>query len=113
MISEWNTNMTNRFVSGWVQCLDESMSIWFNRFTCPGWVFCPRKPHPFGNKYHSASCGLAGIMFVVELVEGKDRPKELPKPVWENKGKTVSLLLRMLSSYFNTGMLSLTRDSVC
>ena len=22
-------------------CLDESMSIWFNRYTCPGWIFCP------------------------------------------------------------------------
>ena len=54
MIAEWNKNMAEVFSSSWVICLDKSMSIWMSRWTCPGWVFCPRKPHPFGNEYHSA-----------------------------------------------------------
>jgi hypothetical protein len=73
MVGAWNANM-KEFIAGWVLCLDESMSIWLNRWTCPGWIFCPRKPHPFGNEYHTACCGLSGIMFSIELVEGKDAP---------------------------------------
>ena len=53
MIAEWNKSMAEAFSPGWVVCLDESMSIWHSRWTCPGWVFCPRKPHPFGNEYHA------------------------------------------------------------
>ena len=52
MVSECNKNMAAVFAAGWVVCLDESMSIWFSRWTCPGWVFCPRKPHDKGNEYH-------------------------------------------------------------
>ena len=44
----------------------------------------PRKPHPFGNEYHSIADGatekgLEGkpIMWRVKLKEGKDRPKKL------------------------------------
>ena len=76
MIKLFNKHMAEVFVPSWVSCLDKSMSIWFNKFTCPGWMFVPRKPHPFGNEYHSICCGLSGVMFAIELVEGKDRPKE-------------------------------------
>ena len=48
----WNKNMAAVFAAGWAVCLDESMSIWHSRWTCPGWVFCPRKPHDKGNEYH-------------------------------------------------------------
>jgi hypothetical protein len=72
MIRAWNENMANHFVAAWVMCLDESMSIWHNKWTCPGWIFCPCKPHPFGNEYHTACCGLCNILFSIEIVEGKD-----------------------------------------
>ena len=72
MVKEWNQNMKDVFTAGWITCLDESMSIWTNRWTCPGYVFCPRKPHPFGNEYHTIACGLCGILFGIEMVEGKD-----------------------------------------
>ena len=36
MVSEWNRNMKEAFVPGWILCLDESMSIWTNRWTCAG-----------------------------------------------------------------------------
>ena len=44
LISAWNEHMQTIFVAAWALCLDESMSFWNNRWTCPGWVFCPRKP---------------------------------------------------------------------
>jgi hypothetical protein len=52
-ICAWNKNVQSFFVAASVLCLDKSMSIWHNQWTCPGWVFCPRKPHPFGNEYHT------------------------------------------------------------
>ena len=77
------------FSSGWVNCLDESMSFWTNQWTCPGWMFVPRKPHPMGNEYHSMCCGLSGIMNSIELVEGKDR-QTTATTAWKNIWNTVS-----------------------
>ena len=113
IVAKWNRNMAKIFIVGWVLCLDESMSIWHNRYTCPGWVFCPRKPHPFGNEYHSACCGITGIMFVIEMVEGKDRPPDLGPALFEELGKTAGLLLRMLQSIFNTGRYVVLDSGFC
>eukprot|EP00804_Cyclotella_cryptica_P001276 CCRYP_012746-RA/>CCRYP_012746-RA protein AED:0.11 eAED:0.05 QI:0/0/0/1/0/0/2/0/143 len=77
LVIAFNSHMASIFFSSWVICLDESMSTWFNRWTCPGWVYCPMKHHPFGNKYHTAGCAESGIMFAMELVEGKDRSQDL------------------------------------
>jgi hypothetical protein len=63
MVTAWNEHMRSFFSAGWAVCLDESILIWFSRLTCPGWVFCPLKLHPFGNEYHMACCGLLGILF--------------------------------------------------
>lgn len=46
MIAAWNENMTECFLPSWVSCLDESMSPWTTQWTCPGWMFVPRKPRP-------------------------------------------------------------------
>ena len=114
MILEWNQNMATVFSSSWVICLDESMSIWTSRWTCPGWVFCPRKPHPFGNEYHSACCGITGIMFSVEMVEGKDRPRQLGIPEFQSDhGKTGGLLLCLLKSYFSSGRYVVLDSGFC
>ena len=43
-VKAWNDNMKTNFSPSWIVCLDESMSLWTNMFTCPGFVFCPRKP---------------------------------------------------------------------
>ena len=94
MIIAWNANMVAVFAAAWVVCLDESMLIWHDRWICPGWVFCPCKPHTFGNEYHSARCA---------LVCDKDHPKDLGKPQYEELGKMVGLLVQMLSSVFTTG----------
>ncbi len=95
MIKAWNDHMAAIFLAGWVICLDESMSIWHNKWTCPGWIFCLRKPHPFGNKYHTACCAVSNIMVLIELVEGEDAPPQIRKQ-YEQYGKTAGLLLRML-----------------
>ncbi|KAL7484030.1 hypothetical protein ACHAW6_009672 [Cyclotella cf. meneghiniana] len=50
------------------------MTIWQSMWMCPGWVFCPQKPHPFGNKYHTICCAKSGILFDFEIVEGTDHP---------------------------------------
>mmetsp|Transcript_27068 Transcript_27068/g.62251 ORF Transcript_27068/g.62251 Transcript_27068/m.62251 type:complete len:105 (+) Transcript_27068:506-820(+) len=78
MVEEWNSNMKLNFRPGWVTCLDESMMIWTNKWTCPGWMFVLRKPNPFGNKWHTICCGLSSILFSVLLVEGKDKPRQMP-----------------------------------
>ena len=99
-------------VAAWALCLDESMSIWNNRWTCPGWVFCPRKPWPFGNEYHTACCGLSGIMFVMEMVEGKDHPPQVAER-YSELGKTTGLLMRMLQSYFTSGWCVVLDSNFC
>ncbi|KAL7502075.1 hypothetical protein ACHAXN_000162, partial [Cyclotella atomus] len=113
MILQWNQNMAEVFAARWVKCLDKSMSIWTNRWTCLGWVFRPRKPWPFGNEYHSAFCALCGLMFSIELVEGKDRPAQLRNQKYDAYGKTAGLLLRMLETYFASGRYAVLDSGFC
>ena len=63
-IMEWVGHMHNKFRSGRITSLDDSMHIWFNLWTCPGWIFVLQNPHPFGNKYHTIDCVLTGILLV-------------------------------------------------
>jgi Transposase IS4 len=111
LIDAWNSNMTATFLPSWVSCLDESMSPWTTRHTCPGWMFVPRKPKPFGNEYHSVCCGLSGLMWGVELVEGKDSPPESRVP--EPFGKTCGLLLRMCQPIVGRGMVVILDSGFC
>jgi hypothetical protein len=76
LISAWNKNMQDIYVPSWVSCLDESMSIWNMRWSCPGYVFCPRKPHPVGNEYHTIADGFTTILYATEIVMGKDKPDD-------------------------------------
>ncbi|KAL3782157.1 hypothetical protein HJC23_004520 [Cyclotella cryptica] len=85
LMDEWRRNMKEIFYPSWALCLDESMSIWMNRYTCPGWVFCPRKPHPFGNEYHTICCAESGILFDFETSEGNDHPREMPAAEFADK----------------------------
>ena len=55
------------------------MMIWTNKFG-PGWVVLPRKPHPFGNEWHTICCSMSVVVFFVDLVERKDLPKERGDP---------------------------------
>ncbi len=105
MVNLWNENMLTFFFPSCMVCLDKSMSIWHQQLTCPGWVFCLQKPHPFGNEYHTACFRLSGILFSMEMVEGKDLPPKLGAPEVDVKGggKTGGLLLHLLKSIFYSG----------
>ena len=113
LISQWNHSMTEIFTPGWSCCLDESMPIWCNRLSCPGWVFCFRKSHPWDNEYHSIICGTSGIMFGIEMVKGNHRPKEIPEDPTNAKGNTVGLLLRMCRSIYNSGRVVILDSGFC
>ena len=93
MLQEWNKNMGTNFSPSWINCIDESMSKWVNEFTCPGFMYVPRKPWPFGNEYHDAGCADCDIIWGVDLREGKDRPRNLGNKEFDEMGKTTGILL--------------------
>ena len=114
MINAWNENMVENFSPSWVSCLDNSMFIWFKKFTCPGWIFCFRKPHLFGNDCHSICCRLSGIMYSIESREGKDAPtqKEVD-PEERMKGNTAYLLLQLTKALYATGKVVILDSDFC
>ena len=57
MIDAFNKIYDMEYVLYWLNCLDESMNSFLNNF-CPGFMCVPRKPHPFGNEYHSIADGV-------------------------------------------------------
>ena len=58
----------------------------------------------FGNKCHTACCKLSGILFVVELVEGKAHPCQYGPLEFEDlDNNNVVLLFRMMERYFGSG----------
>lgn len=113
MVELWNANMATIFIASWVVCLDESMSPWLNRWTCPGWIWCPRKPWPFGNEWHSICCAISGIMFAIEILEGKDEPKEVAEQKKNKYGPTVGLLLRMTTAIYHSGRVVVLDSGFC
>lgn len=76
MIDAFNNHYAAQYIPSWLNCLDESMNSWMDKWA-PGFMSVPRKPHPFGNEYHSIADGDDGkaIMWRIKLQEGKDRPK--------------------------------------
>jgi hypothetical protein len=101
------------FIASWVSCLDESMSPWTSRWTCSGWMYVPCKPHPMGNEYHTICCGLSGIMYGLELVEGKDHPNQMPAPAHNNLGATCALFLHLTKTIWSTGKVVILDSGFC
>mmetsp|Transcript_15789 Transcript_15789/g.24035 ORF Transcript_15789/g.24035 Transcript_15789/m.24035 type:complete len:151 (-) Transcript_15789:414-866(-) len=85
LVDAWNKNMSECFSSGYITCLDESMSPWMSQFTCPGFMFVPRKPWLFGNEWYTIACGHSKVMFQVELVKGKDFQRSSPAPIQQSR----------------------------
>ena len=79
--------------------------MWTNKFTCPGFMFVPRKPWPFGKEYHTVCCCSSGIMWGIDLVEGKDHPQQLGIQQYDNFGSTVGLLFRRLAPIYHKGFI--------
>ena len=98
LIYAFNVHMHSVFGPSWITCLDKSMVVYTNEHF-PSWVNVNRKPHPFGNEYHTIACAVSHILFRAKLVETKkDRPKEGPHSEAEfakDVGKKLSLCLQM------------------
>ena len=100
-------------VPGYMNWLDESMSIWTGKFTCPGLMFVAHEPWPFGNEYHTICCCTSGIMRGIDLVEGKDHPRALGQQEFDNMGSTFGLLLQMLAPIFHKGYVVILGSGFC
>jgi hypothetical protein len=82
------------------------------------WV--PRKPHPFGNEYHSIADGDDGkpIMWRVKIVEGKDKPKRANgQPVFPSEfpglGKTATTMLETMKPIHGKGKVVVGDSGFC
>ena len=90
------------------------MSIWNSRCTFPGWILCSWKTDQFGNECHTACCKFFGILFVVELVEGKAHTYQSCTLEFEDLDKNnVVLLFCMMKSYCGTGRYVIIDSGFC
>ena len=103
LVGAYNARMSTNFILGWISCLYESIMICTNKFGT-GWVVLPRKPHTFGNKWHTICCAMSVVVFFVGIVEGKDQPTERGKREFEaDYGETGGLMMRMANPLFVKG----------
>ena len=93
----WNKNMVAHFDRLWVSVLDYSIQEWVDRYTFPGWMFVPRKPHPFRDNYHTVTCAKSKVIYIVEIVEEEDGPRLMGKKELEDKGETTGLVVRIVN----------------
>jgi hypothetical protein len=69
-----NGHLAITFRPSWRNVGDESINSKLDPKNCPGFMCVGRKPHPFGNEYHTNCCAETKIMFFMEIVEGKVSP---------------------------------------
>jgi hypothetical protein len=120
MIDCFNQYYSESNHPSWLNCLDESMSSWLNKF-CPGFMCVPRKPHPFSNEYHSIADGDDGkpIMWRVKIVEGTGRPKKadgrwaFPSEFNARLGKTTTTMLELTKLIHGKGKVVVGGSGFC
>jgi hypothetical protein len=56
MIDAFNIHYPSKYKPSWLSCINKSMNSWLNKF-CLRFMSLSRKPHPFGNKFHSIAGG--------------------------------------------------------
>ena len=99
--------MRKAFVSSRTVCVDKSMVVFNNKYA-PEWITVKRKPYLLGNKYHTTACCDSKVIFWIEIVEGKSKPKE-QGPNAESKfekefeSKIAALVARMTTHIWGTG----------
>ena len=71
--------MRNKFSPSWISCLDESMGKWISKFSYPGFCCVLHQLWPLGNEYHTIACDMSGILYYVDLTEGRNG---LPQGSW-------------------------------
>jgi hypothetical protein len=73
-----------------------------------------RKPPARDAGYYTLYCAETGILFKVDLVEGKSRPKELgPVPNESTLGNTGALVMRMVDGLRGTGRVVVMDSAFC
>ena len=119
MIDAFNQHYANHYHPSWLNCLDESMCTWRSKY-CPGFMCVPRKPHPFGNEYHSIADRDDGksIMWRVKIVEGKNRPKRANGQYvflseFPGLGKTSTRMLEMTKPIHEKGKVVVGDSGFC
>ena len=105
--------MKDVFEAGWATCLDESISPWTKKYTCPGFVWIPRKTLSNENEYHIICCCTSGILIAQVLLEGRDRSKEKSEEFSQFKGATTGLLLRLCKSIFHMAKIVVLDSGFC
>ena len=116
----WNKHYAEEYLPEWLNCLDESMNAFFDHL-CLGFMVVPRKPHPFGNEYHTIGDGAypsggRPVIWRAKIQEGKDRPKKggswaFPSQYEAHlKSKSAVLMLEMTRPIHHTGRV-VTMDS--
>ena len=100
----FNEHYDEEYIPSYLSTLDESVAVWLDQYG-PGFMFMPRKPHPFGNEYHTIADVETTMIHVyrMECVEGKDRPAQLGPKEYDDKGKTVGVMLRLTKPLHHTG----------
>ena len=106
MCAAFNAETKKVFVPGWLNVVDESMAEFSDPYA-PGWGVVSRKPHPMGNEYHTTADCFCRVIFHIEMVEGKDRPKDGPysKAEYEEEfgSKIAALCVRMTEGLHGSG----------
>jgi hypothetical protein len=74
---------------------------------------CSKEASSHGNEYHSVCCGISGIMYSIDFVEGKDCPKELLPKKYDEKGRTSDLLLRLTESIAHSDRVVIMDSGFC
>jgi hypothetical protein len=100
----WNDNMEFAYTPGELLVLDESVMRWLTQRTCPGWMFLPRKPWPFGGESHTIADKANNVIFRLGYSEGRDRPTGTRKEFEGEYGQgVISMLLRLCKTVFGSG----------
>ena len=56
----------------------------------------PHKPHHFGIKYHNIVCELSKVIYHVDIIDCKDRPRGMVQKEFHEKGEMAGLTVRMI-----------------
>ena len=83
--------MAVHFDPSCVSVIYQSIQERINYYNCPGRVFVPCKPRPFGNNYHTIVFAKSKVVYNVDIVEGEDRPILMGKKEFEERGETAVL----------------------
>ena len=76
-------------------------------------MFVPRKLHLFGNKYHTIVCAKYKVIYYVNIVKGKDRPRVMGEKEFEEKGVTDGLVVRMINTLWGTRKVVVVDIGLC